>query len=123
MKLILAIAASFLLLGCASDGSVDWNKVGKAAEKMGEYGRAEQARIDEINRSRNNSRSNQQVQNNQTMLFCNLVRTDRGRTTEGLSLNRGSNVPGNTEPTICTYECSDGSVKQTTTQYNCPSRP
>lgn len=101
--------------------------IGMVLKAVGKYGSEQNARAAEQNRiyneRRNNSGSNQQVQNNQTMLFCNLVRTDRGRTTEGLSLNRGSNVPGNTEPTICTYECSDGSIKQTTTQYNCPSRP
>ena len=101
--------------------------IGMVLKAVGEYGSEQNARAAEQNRAynerRNNSQSNQQVQKSQTMNFCNLVRTDRGRTTEGLSLNRGSNVPGNTEPTICTYECSDGSIKQTTAGYGCPSRP
>ena len=100
---------------------------GMVLKAAGEIGRQQQAEADRINRQlnaqRSNTQSGQQVQNSQNMLFCKLVRTDSGRTTEGLSLFPGSRVPGNTEPTLCTYECSDGSIKQTTTRYSCPARP
>jgi len=53
---------------------------------------------------------------------CSLVRTDRGRTTGSLSLNKGSSVQGTSEPNLCTYNCTDGTTQQTTSRGSCPGR-
>jgi hypothetical protein len=54
--------------------------------------------------------------------MCNLVRTDSGRSTGSLSLNKGSSVQGTSEPNLCTYNCTDGTTQQTTSRGSCPGR-
>jgi hypothetical protein len=98
--------------------------VGNALRGLGNYRDLPNTPLGGQNTSRQSGQSNSRVIQSQppTINSCSLVRTDRGKATGYLSLYKGSSVEGTSEPNLCTYNCTDGSTKQTTSRGSCPGR-
>lgn len=92
-----------------------------------ELNRQEMERINEFNQQMGANRGNYSTLNTNSastaMVTCKLVRSDAGKTSSGSSLFEGTGVKGVTEPTVCTYECSNGTTKQRTTRGTRVARP
>ena len=106
MRIIFLIAVVWMVSGCASDGSVDWNNVGKALEAAGEIGRQQQAEADRINQQLNAQRSN--TQNTKSSQYCSNKVSEQ-------------NKPGGLRSQkLCTYKCFDGTYVTVEASFSCP---